>query len=125
MKISNKVSAYSGFQDLADVIEGYIKNVENPTEILLSGAKEFVNDLLKLSKPMSRIRKSGYTHLIDSFAYRELKNEVEVGWGKYYGPMVEHGTSRMDANPHVYPLWNKNKEKYYKTMLTKAGLTTW
>lgn len=125
MKISNKVSAYSGFQDLADVIEGYIKNVENPTEILLSGAKEFVNDLLKLSKPMSRIRKSGYTHLIDSFAYRKLKSEVEVGWGKYYGPMVEHGTRNMDANPHVYPLWNKNKEKYYKTMLTKAGLTTW
>lgn len=125
MKISNKVSTYSGFQDLADVIEGYIKNVENPTEILLSGAKEFVNDLLKLSKPMSRIRKSGYTHLIDSFAYRKLKSEVEVGWGKYYGPMVEHGTRNMDANPHVYPLWNKNKEKYYKTMLTKAGLTTW
>ena len=125
MKISNKVSTYSGFQDLADVIEGYIKNIENPTEILLSGAKEFVNDLLKLSKPMSRIRKSGYTHLIDSFAYRKLKSEVEVGWGKYYGPMVEHGTRNMDANPHVYPLWNKNKEKYYKTMLTKAGLTTW
>ena len=125
MKISNKVSAYSGFQDLADVIEGYIKNVENPTEILLSGAKEFVDDLLKLPKPISRIRKSGYVHLIDSFAYRKLKSEVEVGWGKYYGPMVEHGTRNMNDNPHVYPVWNKNKEKYYKTMLTKAGLTTW
>ena len=53
------------------------------------------------------------------------KDEVEVGWGKYYGPMVEHGTEKMDANPHVYPLWDKNKEKYYKTMLTKLGLQTW
>jgi len=28
----------------------------------------------------------------------------------------------MDANPHLYPLWDKNKEKYYKTMLTEIGI---
>ena len=94
-------------------------------DILLTGAKEFVSDLLKLPKPKSRIRKAGYTHLIDTFAYREKKKEVEVGWGKYYGPMVEHGTTKMNEQPHVYPLWDKNKEKYYKTMLAKAGLKTW
>ena len=55
-----------------------MKNVENPTDILEVGAKEFVNDLLKLTKPMSQIRKSGYTHLIDSFAYRVKKDEVEA-----------------------------------------------
>ena len=125
MKISNKVSAYSGFQDLSDIIEGYIKNVEKPTEILLAGAKEFVNDLLKLPKPISKIRKAGYTHLINTFAYKEKKDEIEVGWGKYYGAMLENGTKKMNEQPHVYPLWNKNKEKYYKTMLTKLGLETW
>ena len=31
----------------------------------------------------------------------------------------------MKANEHVYPLWNKNKEKYYKTMLTKLDIKTW
>lgn len=123
--MSNELYGYEGFQDLADIIERYAKNADNITEVLEVGAKEFVNDLLKLPKPISKIRKTGYTHLINSFSYRKKKNEIEVGWGKYYGPMVEHGTVKMDENPHVYPLWDKNKEKYYKTMLTKLGLQTW
>lgn len=123
--MSNEIYGYDGFQDLADVIEGYMKNVENPVNILLIGAKEFVSDLLKLPKPISKIRKAGYTHLVSSFAYKVKKDEVEVGWGKYYGPMVEHGTTKMDEQPHVYPLWDKNKGKYYKSMLTKLGLQTW
>lgn len=123
--MSNEIYGYDGFQDLADIIEYYAKGTDNFIDVLEVGAKEFVNDLLKLPKPMSKIKKAGYTHLVNSFAYRKNKNEVEIGWGKYYGPMVEHGTNKMDANPHVYPLWDKNKEKYYKTMLTKLGLQTW
>ncbi|MGN1302423.1 MAG: hypothetical protein ACI4VO_02065 [Clostridia bacterium] len=123
--MSNEIYGYDGFQDLADIIEYYAKGADNFIEVLEVGAKEFVNDLLKLPKPMSKIKKAGYTHLIRSFAYKKRKNEVEVGWGKYYGPMVEHGTNKMDENPHVYPLWDKNKEKYYKTMLTKLDLQTW
>lgn len=119
------VYGYEGFQDLANIIEKYAENADNVIEVLETGAKEFVNDLLKLPKPMSRIRKAGYTHLVRSFAYRRKKDEIEVGWGKYYGPMVEHGTVKMGAKPHLYPLWDKNKEKYYKTMLTKLGLKTW
>lgn len=123
--MSNEIYGYDGFQDLADIIEYYAKGADNFIDVLEVGAKEFVNDLLKLPKPMSKIRKAGYTHLIRSFAYKKRKDEVEVGWGKYYGPMVEHGTKKMDENPHVYPLWDKNKEKYYKTILTKLGLQTW
>lgn len=123
--MSNEIYGYDGFQDLADIIEYYAKGADNFIDVLEVGAKEFVNDLLKLPKPMSKIKKAGYTHLIRSFAYKKRKDEVEVGWGKYYGPMVEHGTKKMDENPHVYPLWDKNKEKYYKTILTKLGLQTW
>lgn len=123
--MSNETYGYEGFQDLANIIEYYAKGADNFIDVLEVGAKEFVNDLLKLPKPMSKIKKAGYTHLVNCFAYRKKKAEVEVGWGKYYGPMVEHGTEKMDENPHVYPLWDKNKEKYYKTMLTKLGLQTW
>lgn len=123
--MSSEVYGFEGFSALTNIIENYIKKAEKPMEILLVGAKEFVRDLLKLPKPISKIRKSGYKHLVDSFAYREKKNEIEVGWGKYYGPMVENGTKRMNEQPHVNPLWDKNKEKYYKLMLTKAGLKTW
>lgn len=123
--MSNEVYGYSGFEALSEILEKYANKADNFIDVLEVGAKEFVNDLLKLPKPMSKIRKAGYTHLIRSFAYKKRKDEVEVGWGKYYGPMVEHGTKKMDENPHVYPLWDKNKEKYYKTMLTKLGLQTW
>lgn len=122
--MSNEVYEYKGFQDLTDILENYVKSADNFIDVLETGAKEFVNDLLKLPKPMSKIRKAGYIHLVNSFAYRKKKDEIEVGWGKYYGPMLEHGTKKMDENPHVYPLWDKNKEKYYKTMLTKLGLQT-
>lgn len=123
--MSNEVYEYDGFQDLASIIENYAKSADNVVEVLEVGAKEFVNDLLKLPKPISKIRKSGYTHLIDSFSYKKRRNEVEAGWGKYYGPIVEKGTEKMNAKAHLYPLWDKNKEKYYKTMITKLGLKTW
>lgn len=121
----SEVSGYEGFQDLADVLEKYIDNVENVTDVLEVGANEFVKDLKKLPKPISKIKKAGYTHLIDSFSSRTKKKEVEVGWGKYYGPMVENGTKKMSAREHLKPCWNKNKEKYYKKMLTKLGMNTW
>lgn len=116
---------YNGFQDLANILENYIEKSENTIEILREGAKEFTNDLLKLSKPMSEIKKTGYTHLVKTFSYREKNKEIEVGWGKYYGPMLEYGTKKMKSRAHIYPLWNKNKEKYYKAMLTKLGMKTW
>lgn len=94
----------------------------NVLDILKDGADAFVNDLLTLPKPKSKIIKSGYTHLVDTFSSRINKNEVEVGWGKYYGPMVEHGTVKMSANPHLSTLFDKNKEKYYKTMKEKMNM---
>ncbi len=115
---------FEGFQELSDMLENYISKADNVIDVLESGAKEFINDALKLPKPISKIRKAGYTHLINTFAYRKKSKEIEAGWGKYYGPMVENGTDNMNAVPHLYPLWEKNKEKYYKVMITKLGLTT-
>lgn len=123
--MSNEIYGYEGFQGLSEIIEQYSKSAENFIEGLEEGTKAFVNDLLKLPKPISKIRKSGYTHLIRTFSYRKKSKEIEVGWGKYYGPMVENGTKNMDSQPHVRPLWDKNKEKYYKLMLTKLGIKTW
>ena len=121
----SNIYEYDGFQDLADIVQQYVNGAENAIVGIEEGVKEFVGDLLKLPKPMSEIKKAGYTHLVRSFTYRKKKSEIEVGWGKYYGPMIENGTKNMNAQPHVYPLWDKQKEKYYKTMLTKLGLKTW
>lgn len=121
--MSNKTYEFDGLQDLSKMLEDYINKVENVVDVLEIGVKEFVNDALKLPKPISKIRKAGYTHLVNSFSYRKKDNEVEAGWGKYYGPMLENGTNKMNAQPHLYPLWEKNKEKYYKKMISKLGLS--
>lgn len=121
--MSNKTYEFDGLQDLSKMLEDYINKVENVVDVLEIGVKEFVNDALKLPKPISKIRKAGYTHLVNSFSYRKKDNEVEAGWGKYYGPMLENGTNKMNAQPHLYPLWEKNKEKYYKTMISKLELS--
>lgn len=123
--MSNEVYGYSGFEAMSEILEKYIDGADNAVDVLETGAKEFVGDLLKLPKPISKIRKSGYTHLIKCFAYKKKNKEVEAGWGKYYGPMLEHGTVKMNAQEHLYPVWDRNKEKYYKKMLTKLEIKTW
>lgn len=111
---------FEGINDLINDLSKYIPLAQNPQEILEVGAKEFVKDLLKLTKPISKIKKSGYTHLIDSFCYEKVKNnEIEVGWGKYYGRMVEDGTIKMNAKTHLKPTFNRNRDKYYTKMLKK------
>lgn len=117
--MSDKVYSFDGFAELSTIIENYANETQNVVDVLEDGAREFVTDLLKLPKPISKIKKTGYTHLIDTFSYKRKKDEVEVGWGKYYGPLQEKGTIKMKAQPHMYPLWDKNKEKYYKKMLNK------
>mgnify|MGYP000469201524 FL=1 len=123
--MSNEVYGYSGFEAMSEILEKYIDGADNAVDVLETGAKEFVGDLLKLPKPISKIRKSGYTHLIKCFAYKKKNKEVEAGWGKYYGPILEHGSVKMNAQEHLFPVWDRNKEKYYKKMLTKLGIKTW
>lgn len=103
------------FEELTEIIS----NVENVTDVLEEGAKEYISDLSKLAKPYSKITISGYTHLIDTFSYKREKDEVVVCWGKYYGPMVERGTMRSSASPHMEPTFEQNKEKYYHKMIDK------
>ena len=121
---SRSENGFSGFKDLSNEILEFIDLMEKPMDILEEGAKEFVNDLMKLTKPMSEIKKSDYTHLINSFNYKKnkRKNEIEVGWGKYYGPMLEYGTSKMYAREHLNPVWSQNKDKYYNKMCRKMGI---
>lgn len=108
----------SGLEEFEAMLKEYAAKVnpENALDAVEAGAKEFVNDLLKLPKPRSAINKPGYTHIVKTFALERAKGEVKVGWGKYYGPMLERGTEKMAAQPHLKPLFEQNKEKYYRKM---------
>ena len=114
----------SGVEDFEKMLKQYAAKAdpENALDAIETGAKEFVNDLLKLPKPRSEVKKPGYTHLINTFAMERARGEIKVGWGKYYGPMVERGTKKMAARAHLKPLFEQNKEKYYRnfSMLTTA-----
>ena len=111
----------SGVEDFEKMLKQYAAKAdpENALDAIETGAKEFVNDLLKLPKPRSEVKKPGYTHLINTFAMERDRGEIKVGWGKYYGPMVERGTKKMAARAHLKPLFEQNKEKYYRKMTEK------
>ena len=65
-----KIFADEGFNEFSKMLEEFSKKAdeEKVLDVIEIGAKAFVDDLLKLPKPRSDISKSGYTHLIDSFA---------------------------------------------------------
>ena len=116
---------FEGLLELANELEDIMEVNKEPQKILAVGAKLFVSDLLKLPKPKSKIRSAKHTHLVDSFSYQESrfkKGEIEVGWGKYYGRMVEEGTVRMGRQPHLKPLFNMNRKRYMNAMLKEAKL---
>lgn len=125
-KLRQQEELMNGFDELMDEFEAYAAKADpkHITKVLQAGAEAIVKDLKKLPYPVSKIRAPGYTHLIESFTYQESTNgkhkgEMEIGWGKYYGRMVESGTKLMQAQPHIEPAYDRNKEKYWKLMVSQ------
>ena len=123
MTDTNGFHSFDGFDELIQYLDECVDKADeaNLEKVLEAGASEFVDDLLKLPKKKSKIRKPGYTHLINTFSYQKNKGQIEVGWGKYYGRMVESGTVKTKAHQHMNPLFQKNKEKYFATMTKAIG----
>lgn len=114
-----------GLLDLEQELREMLEMASDTDPIIEAGAEAFTTDLLKLAKPRSSIRNSKHTHLIDSFAYKKNKRDkgsYDVGWGAYYGRMVEHGTKFMGAQPHLKPMWERNETKYQDIMIKKLKL---
>lgn len=117
----NNMDIYdTGLDDLEKQLMDFVKTIDNPLEILQVGAKALVDDVRRLPRPRSSMTGAGYTHLLDTVTHKIAGDEVEAGWGKYYGPMAERGTKRMSGTPHLAPAFNANKEKYYKKMMQKV-----
>lgn len=110
----------TGFDDLLKQIEqiGAAISEEQILDVIEAGTDEYVSDLLRLPKPISQIRKGGYTHLVNTFSSKREDGVIKVGWGKYYGRFVEKGTRKMSAQPHLVPLWEQNQARYVEAMRT-------
>ena len=70
-----------GFEDFEELLKQYSENVssDKALDAVEEGAKEFVNDLLRLPKPRSQITKAGYTHIVNTFALERTDNGIKVG----------------------------------------------
>lgn len=111
----------AGFDEFEKLLTQFESKADAPLEIMEAGVEEFVKDVRKLPKPRSGISKAGYTHLLDTVTHQKTNKDIEVGWGKYYGPMVERGTKKMSGTPHLSPTFERNKDRYYKIMIEKGG----
>ncbi|WP_159641657.1 HK97-gp10 family putative phage morphogenesis protein [Erysipelothrix anatis] len=114
--------SFEGLLDLSDQLLEIARKLENTEKMREAGATELVKHLRRLPAPMSSIRSPGYTHLIDTFSYKHVGNETIVGWGKWYGPLVEFGTRKTRAQPHLVPTFNRNAAKINRAMLDVVGL---
>lgn len=119
--MNNQFFEESGFDDFSRMIEELARQTSEGAvlDAIEEAAKAFTNDLLHLPKPKSRISKPGYTHLINTFSSQRKEKEIEVGWGKYYGTMVEKGTSRMKQQPHLRDAYDRNRSKYERLIINK------
>ena len=104
----------AGFEELEKMLSDFSDNIDQALSAVEQAANEFVSDVKKMPRPRSAMNSAGYTHLLDTISSRNTGKEIEVGWGKYYGPMVERGTRKMAGTPHLVPTFDRNKEKYYK-----------
>lgn len=116
----------SGLDDFTDLVTQYSEklNQNEILEILEAGAEELAADGRKLPSPLSKIRAPGYTHLVKTITTKmnRSRKEIEVGWGKYYGPIVENGApgrKKYRRNAHLIPLYTRNQKKYYELMKKK------
>lgn len=107
----------SGFEEFQKMMEMYQITQEHAITAMEAGVKQLVNDVRKLPKPRSQMAAPGYTHLLDTITYRKTKKEIETGWGKYYGPMVEKGTVKMKGTPHIMTTFERNEDRYYDIMI--------
>lgn len=113
-----EVDGFSEFEEMLKEVSANMDE-ENILSVLENGAEQFVKDVKALPRPRSLISKPGYTHILSTISHRRNKGEIETGWGKYYGPMLEKGTNKMSARRHMKTTFQTNSEKYYKTMTSK------
>jgi HK97 gp10 family phage protein len=60
--------------------------------------------------PVSATSTAGHVHMRETIhAEADGLYSVSIGTDKEYGPYVEHGTSRMRAQPFMFPAFEKNR----------------
>jgi len=134
------VELLDGLDAFEKELSGWLKAAtpETANAVLETAAEALVQDVRKLPKPRSQMGGS-HTHLLDTIQKEKLSYGWAVGWGKYYGPIVEkgskgikkgttgksksgriitwaNGTRGMAAQPHLRATYDKNRATYDRLM---------
>ncbi len=117
---------FEGLQRLANLLEGYSKNASsaNILRAQQAGAEYFCRVMRSKTSPRGRSRE----HMLDSITYEQdaQNTETVVGWGKFYGRMVESGHraggwakagKTVMPSPHMKPEFNKQKDQIIGRMV--------
>lgn len=117
---------FEGLQRLTALLEGYSKNANaaNILQAQKSGAEYFCEVMRRKTSPRGRSRE----HMLDSITYEQDTQNAEtiVGWGKFYGRMVESGhraggwakaSKTVAASPHLKPEFNQQKDQIISRMV--------
>lgn len=115
-----------GFDAFDEELQSYLKTCDddNVVQILKAGADELISDVRALPSPRSNITKATHTHLLDAVSGKAEGNKYIVGWGVYYGPIVEAGHTtpkgtKVSARAHLRPTLRDNRQKYESAMQKK------
>lgn len=104
----------SGMEEFQDMLGSYLSKVDEKSALdaIEEGAKEFVNDLLRLPKPRRKVTAPGYTHLVDSFSYKRDKTGIRELFDEF-GKKVDK-YKKKEATKKNQPQTRKRKKKKSK-----------
>lgn len=134
-KQTNSSTFDDGFMQLNDELSEMMKwaDKDRIKEAQEAGASFLVDKIRKLSKP----RRTGKLLKSVDYEHNAIENSTDVGWGVYYGRIVENGhkagarpsrgkkskkkdtRTYVPAQPHLFSTYKNNKEKIYQIMIDK------
>ena len=103
-----------GLNDFFAALDAEMARIETGAENAVAEAVEGTFDDSQAAVPYDATTKheSGYVHLKDS-AEKDVQGlEGSVSYGTDHAEYVEHGTSRMAAQPYLNPAFESNSKKF-------------
>ena len=107
-----------GMGDFIKELSQWAQRVEpgHVAKVTQAAGDALAEDVRALPAPRSSLG-GAHTHLLDTVTWEPGEHgDTLIGWGRYYGRMVESGTRNMQAQPHLLPTWKKNERKYLAIM---------
>jgi HK97 gp10 family phage protein len=92
--------------DTLEKLDRMVKNINNSENIIEFDADEMINEIVlraRYNAPYDTGRHAESIHAEGSFPNYTIIADARNEYGQYYSQYLEFGTSRMEAQPHIWP----------------------